>query len=169
MIEHQGLTESVEAEFGGVVAGAAAECVLTGEAGDVDDEAAAALAESREGFVGAVEGSIEVEIDVAVPIFHRHLADFPEDTETGIVDEDVEAAEGVVNGFEERADLVGAADIGGMAEDFAASAEFGAGALDGFFGSAAESNGGALVQQAFDDGPADSAGAAGDERDFAGE
>ena len=78
VVQHHGLGETVEPELGGVVAGAAAERVLAGQAGDVDDEAAAALGEPRQRLARAVERTVQIQVDVAVPLFRRHVADFSE-------------------------------------------------------------------------------------------
>ena len=55
------------------------------------------------------------------------------------------------------------ADIGHRSEDSAEALHFGNGLIDGGLGASTDGDGGAIVKQAFGDGAADAAGAAGDE------
>ena len=66
---------------------------LLGEAADVDDPAAAALFEVRNGGVTAVKDAGEIRVEHAVPFLHRRLGDGLEHANAGVVDQDVEAAE----------------------------------------------------------------------------
>src|ERR1039458_2490395 len=78
MVQHHRFAETVEPELRGVITGSAAEGILSGQAGDVDDEPAATPRELRQRFPRAIESAIQVEVDVAVPLLRRHLAHFVE-------------------------------------------------------------------------------------------
>src|ERR1035438_860416 len=93
VVEHQRLGESVEAEFRRVIGGAPAEGVAGGQAGDVDDESAAARGETGQGLMSAIESAIQVEIDVEVPLLRRHLPHLAEAPLTAVVHQDVAPTE----------------------------------------------------------------------------
>ena len=94
----------------------------------------------------------------------RHVAHLFEAALAGVVDQDVESAELAIHGGEERAGVFDPADIGYGAEDSAEALHFRNGSIDGCLRASADGDGGAIVQQAFGDGAADAAGAAGDDR-----
>ena len=111
VIQHEGFGKSIESEFRRVVRSAATEGVACGQAGNVDDESAAARQEPRQGLVRAIEGSVKIEIDISVPFLGRHLADFFKETLSGVVYKNVEAAKLAVHGSEESAHALHAPDV----------------------------------------------------------
>src|SRR5205807_1638307 len=68
MVEHHGFGEEIEARLRRIIGSASGERVLAGETRDVDDEAAAA-GETGERFAGTIEGTVQVEVDIAMPVF----------------------------------------------------------------------------------------------------
>ncbi len=90
------------------------------------DEAAAAFAEARHGLAAAIENSVQVCADGAPPILDREIGDAGEEAEAGVVDQNVEAAEPLVDGAEQSRDVAGMGDIGRAAGHLAAACgEFG--------------------------------------------
>jgi hypothetical protein len=74
------------------------------------------------------------------------------------------AAELAVHGGEQRAGAFHLADIGHHSEDSAEGLHAGNGPIDGCLGTSADGDRGAIPQQAFGDGAADAARAAGNNR-----
>src|SRR5262249_20390094 len=101
------------------VCGASGERIFSGEAGDVDDVASAFFPEAVQGFTGAVERAIQIQVDVAMPFFRRHFTYFAKDALARIVHEDVAMAEGGIHTLEEALDIVRTSHIGRRTEDFA--------------------------------------------------
>ena len=122
---HQRLAERVQARLRRAVGGAAGNGVLAGQAADVDDVAAAALAQVRHRRVAGVEDAGQVGVDHLGPLRGRHVGDVGEDADAGVVDQDVEAAEPRDGGGDRALDLVVAAHVGPQRLDRA-----GPGALD---------------------------------------
>lgn len=112
----------------------------------------------------AVERAVEIEVDIAVPLFRGHLAHFAEDALAGIVDQDVERGKAAVASLKKSADLLEAGDVAGEAENSAQGLHFLGGALGGCGIAAADSHRSALPQQALGYGSADSTCASCDNR-----
>jgi len=117
VVQHHGFAESVESEFGCVVARAAAERVLPREARNVHDEPAAALGEPFQRLPGTVERPVQIEIDIAVPLLRRHLGHLAEDPFPGVVDQNVQPAEFPVHSLEQLADPLYLGDVRGIPGD----------------------------------------------------
>src|ERR1035441_4692893 len=100
VVEHHGFAESVESEFGCVVARAAAERILPREAGNIDDEPAAALGEAFQRLPGTIERPVQIEVDIAMPLLRRHLGHLPEDPFAGVIDQNVQPTEFPVHRLE---------------------------------------------------------------------
>ena len=66
----------------------------------IDDEASPSVAKTWYSFPTTKEYSGEVGIDGLAPLIHIHIANRTEDTQSGIVDQDVESAEAFINEFE---------------------------------------------------------------------
>ena len=61
------------------------------------------VAKRGERLVRAIEGAVEIEVDIAMPLFGGHFADLFEAALAGVVDQDVEPAEFAIDGSEEGA------------------------------------------------------------------
>src|SRR5690606_36840899 len=83
------------AAFGGVIGRTVESCPGTEDRGDIDDLAAAALAELRQRGAYCKEGTLEIEVELLVPDRFCCLLDWHGAENAGIVDEDVESAEGI--------------------------------------------------------------------------
>ncbi len=89
-IEHEGFTQTLETELGGVVKGATHESVFARQTADIDDGAAAPVPEVRKGCVAAIKDPRQVRIDDLIPLLGRGLTDGTEDPQTGVVDQNVD-------------------------------------------------------------------------------
>ncbi len=70
---HQRFRERVEAGLRGAVGRAAGKRILSRQAADVDDPAAAPLPQVRNGRVAAIEDAAEVRVDHRLPVRDRHV------------------------------------------------------------------------------------------------
>jgi len=168
VVEHEGFGEEIQPGLGCVVAGASGEGVFAGQAGDVDDESSARFGEAGERFAGAIEGAVQIEIDIAAPIVEGHVPDSAKDAFAGVVDEDIEAAKGGVGELEEARDVFGLTDVRRVAGDLAELLHGGDRVADSVLGPAADGHGGAFAQEPFGDGTSDAARAARHNRNLAG-
>lgn len=168
MIEEHGFAHAVESEFGCVVGGASGEWVFGGQAADVDDEACTGLAHGGDGGAGAEKGSGEVDVDGTLPIGDGEVSSRLEDADTGVGDENVDAAHLLGGKGEEAAYIIFAGDIGGDPVDVRVVA-FGDRGSGTFRGSAAEGDRGSGGEERFDDGASNAAGTSGDDGALVGE
>src|SRR5262249_10440630 len=89
---HQRLAERVQPGLRRTVGRAVRERILSREAADVDDEAAAAPAHVRQRGMACVEHAGEIRVDHFGPLFGRHRGDVGEDADARVVDQNVESA-----------------------------------------------------------------------------
>nr|UXE45183.1 malate dehydrogenase [uncultured bacterium] len=90
---HQRFAERVQTSLRRAVRGGAGERIRPGQTADIDDVAAAAASQVRQGGVARVEGPGEIRVEDFGPCLRRHVADVREDTNACVVDNDVEAPE----------------------------------------------------------------------------
>jgi hypothetical protein len=107
-----GLREADDAGLGRSVVRLAEVAHLADDRGHVDDAAAAALDEVREGGVRAVEDAAEVGGDDLLPLLDGHAADGAVAVDAGVVDEDVEPAELLDGRLDQGSALVRVSDAG---------------------------------------------------------
>src|ERR1039457_5070303 len=157
MVQHHRFAETVEPKLRGVITRAAAEGVLPGQAGDVDDEPAAAPRKLRQRFPRAVECAVQVEVDVAAPLLRRHLAHLAEHPFAGIVYQDVQATEFAFHRLEEPAHLIYLSDVRGLPEDSPQRLHAGDGRIHRVLAAPAEGHRRAFAEQPFGDGTPDAA------------
>ncbi|MFM1944052.1 MAG: hypothetical protein RI897_3034 [Verrucomicrobiota bacterium] len=101
------------------------------DGGDIDDTAGALADEFPDEGAGAEEAAFEVGIDDRVPVFVAHAHEEAVAGDAGVIDEDIDAAPFLEDGFGGLLDVGCVGDVGGDGE--AASAGFGD-FLGGFFG-----------------------------------
>ena len=109
---HQRFRERVETGLRGAVGRAAGKRILSRQAADVDDPAAAPLPQVRDGRVAVVEDAAEVRVDHRLPVGDRHLRGILQQGDPGVVHEHVEAAETIDRLAHGRTDLSWIPDIG---------------------------------------------------------
>ena len=90
----EGAGEADDALLGGGVVRLAA-VAQAGLRGGVHEDAGALLAEDDGGVLAEVEVALEVDVEDDVPLLLRHVEDHLVAKDAGVVDDDVEAAEGV--------------------------------------------------------------------------
>jgi hypothetical protein len=134
--------------------------------GDVHD--ATAGAEAAGGLAQCEEGAAEVGVEDGAELLVSELGDWLADGAAGVVDDDVEAAEGLFGLGEKPGDVGGFADIGLDGEGLAAGGGDAGDDLRGGGGVArvVDDDGRAFGGEAGGDGGADAAGGTGDEGDF---
>src|SRR5690242_14595749 len=75
MVEHHGLTQSVQAEFRGVVSRAAGERIFSSQAADVDDRTAGStLLKPFKSLAAAIERTGEIGFNHAIPFLDLQLS-----------------------------------------------------------------------------------------------
>ena len=154
---------------------------------DVHDAAGGLFDHGGDGGAAAEDGGAEVAIEDGVDIFHGDvngvvvlgLAPGGGNVPAGVVDEDVESAEAIVDLFDSVVDGGGVVEVGedgedGDAELFKFGGDVGGGGRfielgGGAVGSGVEDDGRAASGEAFDHGAAESAGGGGDPGDLSGE
>src|ERR1700730_1724483 len=93
-------------------AGLAAPAHGAGDRGHVDDPSPFLFDHVRPNLLGAVEGAGEVDVDVAIPQLVAHVLDLADVVEGGsIIDQDVDAAELVLDLLEDFANLIAIRDV----------------------------------------------------------
>lgn len=107
-----GLREADDAGFGRGVVRLAEVAHLADDRGHVDDAAAAALDQVRQGGVGAVKDAAEVGGDDLLPLLDGHTPNRPIAVDAGVVNEDVEATVLLDRRLHERRALIGVGDVG---------------------------------------------------------
>ena len=132
VIEHERLGESIDAKFCRVISSTAAERVLRRKAGDVDDETAARVTKSCHCFTCAIERTVQVQVDIAMPVFGRHLANLFEHCSPGVVHKNVQPPEFPVDRFKEPAHFTRLRDVGAHPENPAQRAQFAHRPVGGF-------------------------------------
>ncbi len=100
-----GLGQADDAGLGGRVVGLADQADLAGDRRDVHDRTAFRLAHDAGGQPGAVPGALQVHGDDLVELLLGHLAHGRVAGDAGVVDHDVQAAEGVDGRPDERLHL----------------------------------------------------------------
>src|SRR6185503_5316011 len=90
---HQRLAESVETELRGVIGGHARVWISAGQRRNVDDVTATPLLHFGDRFVAAIENAEQIRFQHRAKVFGRGLFDAFENTNTRVVDENVEAAQ----------------------------------------------------------------------------
>ena len=140
------------------------------DGGDVDDPPAAARIEHelRRGL-GGEERPLEVDAHDEVEARLAHVGERLADLDAGVVDQDVEAAEGLVRVAHEALGLARYADVRAQCDRLPAQLldPGGDGARAVAAAVVVHRHVGALAREAQRDGLADAAGAAGDERSLA--
>ena len=154
------------ADGGGVGVGAGG---LGGEGGQVDDAAPSLLLHVREDAADAPHPAEELELHVGQEGLVGELVEGHAGGGAGVVDEDVDAAPGVVDGGDEVVDGIGVAEVGGDGEDLAlgGAADVLGGGLEDVGSAGADGDAGALAGEGGGGGLADALTAAGYERDAA--
>lgn len=108
----EGFEPTLEGEFRGGVGASAGEAAVAGDGGYADD-GTFSFQDGGEGVFGAIDGSEEVDLHD----FTGHVRDGVKEegphADTGVVDEDVDAAEGFDGGFDEAAAFLFVADVAG--------------------------------------------------------
>lgn len=169
VIEHHGFAKAVKPELRGIVGRAAGERISSGEAADVDDPAALAAVKSFDRLAAAIEGAGEIGGDDAIPIFDGELARGSKRSDSGVINEIVEAAQFFVGEGEQRCYVLAFADVGG--EPGCSTARDGCEFLEGFLKRLLAAPGDEDVrsfsEEGFCDGETDSSGAASDDCFFA--
>src|SRR5207248_4649387 len=99
---------------GGVVRAGVEPAAPAGVGRDHDDAPAALPAHGEAGGLGAEEGALEVDVEQQVPVGFFQLEDGLALEQAGVVDEDVDAAEGGERGGDDAAGLRDVAEVGGM-------------------------------------------------------
>ena len=170
MVEHHGLGESVETELGGVVAGAAAERVLARQAGDVDDESAAALRRNgpapRASSRTVRSGSGRCCDASPRSVISATLRNTPSPALLTRMSRPPNSRSIAAKNLRTAATL---ADIGGIPGHAAERLHAGHGAVHRFLRAPADGHLAAFAQQALGDGASDAARAAGHGGDLSGE
>ncbi len=111
----QGFGEAEDGPLGGAVGGQAGDAHQAGGGGDVDDAAEVAAVHLREDGVGDAEHCVEIDVHGAMPGGDLLIGEVSGGHEAGVVDEDVDAAEGFLGGTGAGADFFGlayVADVG---------------------------------------------------------
>ena len=104
-LDREGVGQAVEAELGHRVVGLAEVAVDPGGGGRVDDPAVALLAHHRPRRVGDPERAEHVHLVDEVPVGLGHLGEGDVAEDAGVVDDDVDPAEGVDGGLDDRGAL----------------------------------------------------------------
>jgi hypothetical protein len=159
------LGELGDAAFAGCVGGDADAALEAEEAGDVDDLSCRLARDDVAGYeLGELEDAGEVDLQDLLPAFERGVDGGVAVDGSGVVDEDVDAAEAGVDGVEEGLCAVGCGEIG------LEGGGFGADGGCGLVGGATVAVHGDLCSglgEGGSDGCAEAAGGAGDEGYFA--
>ena len=107
----QGLAETDHRVLGGAVGRAARECRLAGDRGDVDDVAAASRHHPPRGELGAGDDPAQVDVDHPLGRLRALVRQQAAEQDAGVVDEDVERAEPLLDLLEERLERVPIGDV----------------------------------------------------------
>ena len=159
----KGLGELGDASFGGRVGGNADASLEAEERGDVDDLAVASGDHVAGGQLRELEGAGEVDLEDALPVFESYLFGGGAMDGAGVVDEDVDAAEG---GDDLTEEVLGAAGAGEVGLEGLRGAACGFDSVGGVVGGAAiavAGYGGSGLREGDGDGGSEAAGGAGDE------
>ncbi len=177
----QALGEAGERELGGDVGEQVRDGDLAADGGDVDDGAMGGLAgegqgeQVWDGGVDGVEGGEEVGLHGAVVGVDGLVAEGADLDDAGVVDEDVEAAEGAEGLVDEAVALGGVGEVAGDEEDVvfvgdvAGVEEFVAGEFEFVGVACGEGEFEAGAAEAVGEREAEAAGSAGDDGDLAGD
>ena len=114
----EGLGEADHGELGGRVVGLAKVTEETGGGGGVDDATELLLAEVGPGGAGSLVGALDVDLEDEVPVLILHVLEGDVAEDTGVVDEDIDAAELLDGGLD---DLVAVLDAVVVGDGLAAS------------------------------------------------
>ncbi len=114
----ESLCETNHGELGGGVVGLAEGAVETGGRGGVNDAAVLLLTEVRPSGTGALVGTGDVDLHNEIPVLVCEVLEADVMEDTGIVDEDIDAAKGVDGGVD---DLVAKLDAVVVGNGLAAS------------------------------------------------
>jgi len=169
--------EAGESELGGDVREQVRDGDLAANGGDVDDAAAGFVERGeqvRERSLDGVEGGEEVGLHGAVVGVGGLVFEGADLDDSGVVDEEVDAAEGTDGGFDETCGLGLVGEVAGDEEDVvfvgdaAALQQVDAGMFEFVSVAGGEDEFEAGAPEAMGDGEAESAGAAGDDGDLGG-
>jgi len=169
MVKHHRFAKTVEPELRCVIAGAAAERIPARKAGDIHDEAAAALSKTRQCLARAVERSVQIEIDIPSPIVKCHITHLAEYPCAGIVHKNIDSAERIIDFPEESLYLFRLSHVRGMRGDLPGTGKRTQRSIRRFTSAAAEGHRDSFVEQAFHNGTSDPTRAAGYYGDLARE
>jgi hypothetical protein len=163
--------EVLLAELGDGTVDCAGERVAAREAADVDDPAAAARAQVRDGRVRAVEHAAQVRLDRLAPLLAGHFGHVDEDADGGVVHQDVEAAEPRDRRLDHAARVLFTPDVAGDPLDAGARPlplwpECGGGRREDRLVAAGDEHVGALFEQRLRNRPPDALRPACDERNL---
>ncbi len=98
-LDRQGVGQAEDAKLGRRVIGLAEVAVDAGGRGGHDDAAVALVAHHRPGGVRHGERALQVHALDQIPVFRRHLLEAGVAQDAGVVDDDVDGAEGVKRGL----------------------------------------------------------------------
>ncbi len=154
------------AAFAGGVGGDADASLKAEERGDVDDLAVAARDHVAGCELGELEGTGEVDLEDTVPVFERDLFRSGAVYGAGVVDEDVDAAQGGDDLGEEMFGSVGGGEIGLEGVGCATGGLDGGGGIVGGAAVAVAGYGGSGLRECCGNGGSEAAGSTGDEGDF---
>ena len=154
--------------LGGAVVGLAELAAQAVDRGDVDDPARFLLLEQRGGVAGEIEVALEVDLEDPVPLLLGHLPADPVPVHPGVVDKDIDAAEGRKRRLDYR---LGLGEGGDVAFDADRLAAHGLDLLDDRFclflvAAVGQADVGAFLGHHQGDGGADPLGATGDDGIF---
>lgn len=108
----EGLGEADHGELGGRVVGLAKVTEQTGSGGGVDDATELLLAEVGPGGAGGLVGALDVDLEDEVPVLILHVLEGDVAEDTGVVDEDVDAAELLDGGLDDLVAILDAVVVG---------------------------------------------------------
>src|SRR6266404_2972774 len=120
LIEHHRFAQTGESKLRRVVCGPARKRILPSQATHIDDVTAPAGSESEQSFTRTVEHSREICFDRILPILYGKLCDRAEHPDTGVVNQDIEAAEVFIDELEKCSNLFIVPYIGSFSCDFTA-------------------------------------------------
>ena len=112
MVHHERFGKAQKAELGRVICASACKGVAAGQAANINDETPAAASKPRQGFLATVKGSTQVSFQGACPILGLQIRYGLEDADAGIVDENVNASEILIDKSKQSYNLISQGYIG---------------------------------------------------------
>src|SRR5258708_35666853 len=101
-VTHQCLTETIQTKLGSVISGSTFDCILPGQAANVDDVAATALTHQGHRLVTTIIDAIQICLDHREPFLGSEVCYIPHNSDTGVVDQNVNAKKSLDGQSEQR-------------------------------------------------------------------